>query len=209
MAQCQISTARTALLHHLLSEIRISYMYTWYVMLVNLSCELETSLVGRCTVKPPTLNNNNNILLYFFRMQQTWNQWNERWKVLFVTKKNFGLISNPGGNGGGNFTHLCSLAVTFHSYRNTTICNCLTLYLIKYFRCFFRVLKNQTQELCFYLHFIFHAFRQLFPLHRWKCTISKYFFLNTFNNLLIETRGLHCKLLCTLQSEPQTYTNRY
>ena len=30
MAQCQIYIAQTALVHHLLSEIRISYLYTWY-----------------------------------------------------------------------------------------------------------------------------------------------------------------------------------
>ena len=31
MEQCQIFTAQTALVHHLSSETRISYLYTWYV----------------------------------------------------------------------------------------------------------------------------------------------------------------------------------
>ena len=29
MTQCQIFTAQTALVRHLLSEMRISYLYTW------------------------------------------------------------------------------------------------------------------------------------------------------------------------------------
>ena len=35
MTQCQILLAQTALLHHLLSEIRISYLYTWYIVSFN------------------------------------------------------------------------------------------------------------------------------------------------------------------------------
>ena len=31
MAQCQIFIVQTALVHHLLPEIRISYLYTWYL----------------------------------------------------------------------------------------------------------------------------------------------------------------------------------
>ena len=37
MAQCQIFTAQTALVRHLLSEICISYMYTWYIVRVNIT----------------------------------------------------------------------------------------------------------------------------------------------------------------------------
>ena len=32
MAQCQIFKAQTALVRHLLSEIRIPYLYTWYIL---------------------------------------------------------------------------------------------------------------------------------------------------------------------------------
>ena len=31
MAQCQVFVAQTALVHHLLFESRISYLYTWYM----------------------------------------------------------------------------------------------------------------------------------------------------------------------------------
>ena len=34
MAQCQIFRAQTALVHHLSSENRISYLYTWYIFIL-------------------------------------------------------------------------------------------------------------------------------------------------------------------------------
>ena len=45
MSQFQIFIAQTALVNHLLSEIHISYLYTWYVV-TSLTCDFYTDILN-------------------------------------------------------------------------------------------------------------------------------------------------------------------
>ena len=57
MSQRQIFLAQTTLVHHLLSEIRISYLYTWYKSIL-LSYEVHYSVISVWRFLRPLITSN-------------------------------------------------------------------------------------------------------------------------------------------------------